>query len=232
MSSRLNPYLSFKNTAREAMEFYKSIFGGELTVSTFGEGGMSENPAEKDKVMHSMLIGSNGFALMGSDTPNRMEFKPGNTVTISLSGEDDAELRGYWNKLADGAKITMPLEKAPWGDSFGQLTDKFGTVDGQYRRAARLELPPTGAGLRRGPALFVGDFCALASPLPIPCARVAPRAGVPNWHLIHNGLPSTGGRRTCGPGGSQVTARRPSQLHPTRAWARSLAPTTQRYSAS
>jgi len=127
MASHLNPYLSFKNTAREAMEFYRSVFGGELTISTFGEGGMAQDPAEKDNVMHAQLVAPNGFWLMGSDTPDRMEFKPGTTMTVSLSGDDEAALRGYWDKLSEGGKIGMPLEKAPWGDSFGQLTDRFGT---------------------------------------------------------------------------------------------------------
>jgi len=127
MTSRLNPYLSFKDTARAAMEFYRSVFGGNLEVSTFGDGNMAQDPSDKDKIMHSMLTAPNGFVLMGSDTPAHMEFKPGNTMTVSLSGDDDAELRGYWNKLADGGTVGYPLEKAPWGDSFGMLTDKFGT---------------------------------------------------------------------------------------------------------
>ncbi len=125
MPSRLNPYLSFRDNARTAMEFYRSVFGGDLQVMPFGD--MGQSPAEKELVMHAMLTAPNGFVLMGSDTPTRMEFKPGNTMTVSLSGDDDAELRGYWSKLADGGAITYPLEKAPWGDSFGMLTDKFGT---------------------------------------------------------------------------------------------------------
>jgi len=127
MTSRLNPYLSFKDTARAAMEFYRSVFGGNLEVSTFGDGNMAQDPSDKDKIMHSMLTAPNGYVLMGSDTPSHMEFKPGNTMTVSLSGDDDAELRGYWNKLADGGNVAYPLATAPWGDSFGMLTDKFGT---------------------------------------------------------------------------------------------------------
>lgn len=127
MASRLNPYLSFTNNAREAMNFYKSVFGGELTVSTFGEGGMAQNPADKDKIMHSQLETPAGFTLMGSDTASGMDHKPGNTMTVSLSGDEEGALKGYWDKLKDGGTITVPLEKAPWGDSFGMLTDKFGT---------------------------------------------------------------------------------------------------------
>ncbi len=76
--------------------------------------------------MHSMLATDNGLTLMGADTPNSMDFTPGSNGTISLSGEDEAELRGYWEKLADGGDVSVPLEKAPWGDTFGMCVDKFG----------------------------------------------------------------------------------------------------------
>lgn len=128
MGSRLNPYLSFRDNAREAMEFYKSVFGGELSLMTFGDGGMAQDPAEKDLIMHGQLISASGYWLMGSDTPKHMEYKPGNTVTVSLSGDADEELRGYWDKLSDGATVTTPLAKAPWGDSFGMLVDRYGTA--------------------------------------------------------------------------------------------------------
>jgi PhnB protein len=126
MVTRLNPYLSFRDNAREAIEFYHSVFGGELTISTFGELQASQDPAEADKVMHSMLVTEGGLTLMASDTPSRMEYTPGNNYSVSLSGEDDGELRGYWEKLSDGGTVTMPLEKAPWGDSFGMCADRFG----------------------------------------------------------------------------------------------------------
>jgi PhnB protein len=122
----LNPYLSFRDTARQAMEFYKSVFGGELTVSTFGDLQGSEDPAERDKVMHSELKSDNGFVLMGSDTPNSMGYTPGTNYSVSLSGDDESGLRGYWDGLSDGGTVTLPLEKAPWGDSFGMCIDKFG----------------------------------------------------------------------------------------------------------
>jgi PhnB protein len=126
MTTRLNPYLSFRDNAKQAMEFYQSVFGGELRVSTFGEFHASEDPAEQDKIMHGELVTAGGLTLMGSDTPNAMELTPGNNYSVSLSGEDESELRGYWDKLSAGGTVTMPLEKAPWGDSFGMLNDKFG----------------------------------------------------------------------------------------------------------
>ncbi|UVJ37800.1 VOC family protein [Arthrobacter sp. CJ23] len=128
MTTRLNPYLSFRDNARDAITFYETVFGGELTISTFGEYQASEDPAEADKVMHGMLVSGNGLVLMASDTPNSMDYTPGNNISVSLSGEnaDEAELRGYWDKLSDGGTVTMPLEPAPWGDTFGMCIDKFG----------------------------------------------------------------------------------------------------------
>ena len=126
MPTRLNPYLNFRAETRDAMNFYKSVFGGELTISTFGEYGMSEDPAEKDKIMHAQLEAPDGLVLMGADTPAGMEFSRGTDISVSLSGDDETQLRGFWDKLSDGATIVEPLEKAPWGDSFGMLNDRYG----------------------------------------------------------------------------------------------------------
>lgn len=128
MVTRLNPYLSFRDNARQAMEFYTSVFGGELTMSTFGEYQMAEDPAEQDKIMHAQLEAPNGLFLMGADTPNSMEYTPGGNISVSLSGEDEAELTGYWEKLSDGGTVLEPLAQAPWGDSFGMCVDKFGVM--------------------------------------------------------------------------------------------------------
>jgi PhnB protein len=124
MSSRLNPYISFKDTARDAMEFYKSVFGGELNVSTFGQYG--DTGPSADNVMHAQLETPSGYTIMASDTPDGMSYEPGNNITVSLSGDDSDELRGYFQKLSEGGNVSMPLEKQMWGDEFGQLTDKFG----------------------------------------------------------------------------------------------------------
>ncbi|MEV6304757.1 VOC family protein [Actinoplanes sp. NPDC051861] len=125
MTSRLNPYLTFNGNAREAMEFYRSVLGGELRLNTFGEFG-TPDPEIKDKVMHAMLTLPDGNTLMASDTAPGMDFNPGNTITVSLSGTPDGNLHDVWSKLTEGATVTMPLEKQMWGDEFGQLTDRYG----------------------------------------------------------------------------------------------------------
>ena len=127
MSSRLNPYISFAGNGRQAMEFYKGVFGGTLTLNTFGEFGEQDSP-DADEVMHSQLETDSGFTLMGADTPTGMEHNSGNTMTVSLSGDDADELRGYWEKLSDGGTVSMPLEKQMWGDDFGMCVDQFGTA--------------------------------------------------------------------------------------------------------
>jgi PhnB protein len=129
MATLLNAYLGFDNKAREAMEFYRSVFGGQLDVTPYSQFGPPDNPADADKVMHSVLKTSEGLTLMASDVPSGMEPDTGASISLSLSGgvDDEPKLRGYWDGLSAGATITMPLEKAQWGDMFGMLTDRYGT---------------------------------------------------------------------------------------------------------
>ena len=126
MASRLNPYVQFDGSAREALEFYQGVFGGDLTVSTFGEFGAGHGPDDDNLLMHGQLETPSGFTLMAADTPQGMPYNPGGNITISLSGDDGDDLRGYFSQLSDGGKVTVPLEKQMWGDEFGQLIDRFG----------------------------------------------------------------------------------------------------------
>ena len=126
MAVTLNPYLNWRGNARAAMEFYQSVFGGELTVSTFGDAGMEVDPSEVDQVMHSQLVTENGLTLMGSDAPMHIEGTEGSAYSVSLSGPDEEILRGYWEGLSVGATIEQPLMTAPWGDTFGMLIDQYG----------------------------------------------------------------------------------------------------------
>jgi len=125
MVSRLNPYVTFAGNAREAMEFYREVFGGTLTLNTFGDSG-ADDPSIADKIMHAQLETDRGFTLMASDPPPHAEPTPGTNMAVSLSGDDDAELRGYWDKLSDGGTVSFPLEKQMWGDEFGMCVDRFG----------------------------------------------------------------------------------------------------------
>ncbi|WP_328610435.1 VOC family protein [Amycolatopsis sp. NBC_00345] len=125
MATRLNPYISFRDNARQALEFYRDALGGEFTVSTFGESGMPDSP-EAGLIMHGQLETDSGFTLMVADTPSGMEYSPGTNISVSLSGDSGDELRGYWAKLSDGGTVSVPLEKQMWGDEFGMCVDRFG----------------------------------------------------------------------------------------------------------
>ncbi len=121
---KLDPYLFFKGNCKEAMEFYKGVFGGKLEISLVDD---APDFPGKDKmlgqVMHA-LLDTGDFRLMASDSGKASPKAA--KVELSLSGDDDARLRQYFEKLSDGGKVTMPLEKQFWGDIFGQLSDKYG----------------------------------------------------------------------------------------------------------
>ena len=126
MATQLNPYLSFRGEAREAMTFYQSVLGGELQLMTFQDmGGMGVPESETGQIMHSALTVSPSVSVFGSDVPSHMEGDFANG-RISLSGDDADTLRGWFDGLAEGGTINVPLEKAPWGDWFGDLTDRYG----------------------------------------------------------------------------------------------------------
>jgi len=127
MSTKLIPYFTFDNQTTEAMKFYQSIFGGELETQTYAEAKMSDDDQIKDRIIHACLT-TDGFSLMASDT--HPEHSPkvvvGNSVNLSFVGTDSDQLTEYFNKLAEGGKIEMPLAKQFWGDMFGACEDKFG----------------------------------------------------------------------------------------------------------
>jgi PhnB protein len=126
VASRLNPYISFAGDARQAMEFYRDVFGGDLALNTYGDVSDQAPPGFHDKIMHSMLETTGGYTLMGADSPPGQDEARGSNISVSLSGDDADELRGYWGKLADGGTVSVALEKQMWGDVFGMCTDKFG----------------------------------------------------------------------------------------------------------
>jgi PhnB protein len=122
----LNPYISFRDQAREALEFYQSVFGGELALDTFAQFDMGQDPSENDLIMHGQLETPAGFVLMAADTPSTMPYTPAAGVAISVSGDDEAALQAYWDALAADGTVGMPFETPPWGGRFGMVTDRFG----------------------------------------------------------------------------------------------------------
>lgn len=125
--ANLNPYLSFRDNAREAMEFYQGVLGGDLDVNVFSEyPDMIQDPSEGDLVMHAQLTTPDGLVLMASDTPSAMPYVTPQGFSVSLSGTSADETRSVWDRLSDGATVTMPLDQAPWGGLFGMLVDRYG----------------------------------------------------------------------------------------------------------
>lgn len=126
MQSKLTPYLNFRNNTREVMAFYQNVLGGKLTMNTYKEFGVSQDPSEDNNIMHSLLETENGMTLMAADAPISMDLKVGTNISITLSGDNEEELTRFYNMLSAGGTVVEPLAKAPWGDSFGMLVDKFG----------------------------------------------------------------------------------------------------------
>lgn len=127
MKTTLNPYLMFSGNAADAMTFYQTVLGGELTLQTYGDAGMSDASEQKDKVLHAALTNDALTIMASDDNPEQgATVTMGNNVHLSIVGSDEDELTGYWNKLAEDGEIVMPLEKQFWGDVFGMITDKFG----------------------------------------------------------------------------------------------------------
>jgi PhnB protein len=124
MTSRLNPYLNFNGNARAAMEFYRDVFGGELAVTMFADFG-TEGP-DAERVMHSQLESDAGYTLMAADVMSTMEYQPMAGASVSISGDDSEVLHRYFEQLADGGTVTMPMAKQAWGDEFGMCVDRYG----------------------------------------------------------------------------------------------------------
>jgi PhnB protein len=124
---RLEPYLYFKGNCREAMEFYKNAFGGELVIQTMGEvpGDVPGKEGREDEVMHAKLSGGL-VTLLASDS--QQASPEAKKIELSLIGSDDATLRKVFEMLSEGGIVKMPLEKQFWGDIFGGLMDKFGII--------------------------------------------------------------------------------------------------------
>ncbi|TDD34345.1 VOC family protein [Nonomuraea terrae] len=122
-------HLNFRGDARAALEFYRSVFGGDLAVVTYQDAGNVHDPAEADHVMWGQVVAGNGFRVMAYDVPARMPWERGeNSFFVSLRGETTQEITAYWEKLCAGASIVRPLATAQWAPLYGMLQDRYGIV--------------------------------------------------------------------------------------------------------
>lgn len=125
----INPYLNFNGDCEEAMEFYRSVFGGKFaTFSRFGDmgSGMPLAPGEEKRILHASLPIGDHFVIMASDCPTSYgEVNVGNNVSISIGADSEEEATRIFNGLSYGGSVTMPLQKTFWGAFFGMWTDKF-----------------------------------------------------------------------------------------------------------
>lgn len=129
MTIQTTTHLNFRGDARAALEFYRHVFGGELAIVTYADMGNGDDPATADHVVWGQVAAENGFRIMAYDVYPFLEWEQGkDPFFVSVRGDDPAELRGYWDKLADGATIRQPLEPSQWAPLYGQLTDRFGVT--------------------------------------------------------------------------------------------------------
>ncbi|WP_203184693.1 VOC family protein [Streptomyces pratensis] len=129
MSVTTTTHLNFRGDARAALEFYHSVFGGDVVAVTYKEAGDAHDPAEGDRVMWGQVVADNGFRVMAYDVPSRMPWQQGeNAVFVSVRGDDSDEITALWGRLAVEATVVQPLEPARWAPLYGMLKDRFGVV--------------------------------------------------------------------------------------------------------
>ncbi|MGZ3144913.1 VOC family protein [Lentzea chajnantorensis] len=142
MSLNAVTHLNFRGQAREALEFYASVFGGKATIATYGDFGMPADLPGADRVVFGQVVADNGFRVMAYDVPGADEpvsgagttrRENGTTITtepffLSVRGETVEEVRGHWDALADGATVVEEFGPAQWAPAFGMLTDRFGVT--------------------------------------------------------------------------------------------------------
>ncbi|MBF4463200.1 MULTISPECIES: VOC family protein [unclassified Rathayibacter] len=143
MTIQTTTHLNFRGDARRALEFYQSVFGGHIVITTSADFGMPADMPGADKVVFGLVAAENGFRVMGYDIPGRTEgsivgggsTRRENNTTItdqalflSIGSDTLDELQGYWDALAIGATIVEPLTASAWSAGFGMLTDRFGVT--------------------------------------------------------------------------------------------------------
>lgn len=143
MTITTTTHLNFPGTARAALDFYQSVFGGKVDATTYGQLGMPETAPDAQKVVFGRLTSPEGFDVMAYDVPGSTPAEAvsisgtrreqGMTITdqpffLSVRGENLAEVARYWEGLSEGAVVIEPLAASEWSPGFGMLTDRFGVT--------------------------------------------------------------------------------------------------------
>lgn len=129
MSVNTTPHLNFRGEARAALEFYRSAFGGDLAVITYGDMGAPEDPAEAANVVWGQVSAPNGFRVMAYDVPASRPWSAGeDPFFVSVRGDDADELTAAWKVLSEGAAVLQPLGPSQWAPLYGMLKDRFGVT--------------------------------------------------------------------------------------------------------
>ena len=129
MTITTTTHLNFRGEARAALEFYQSVFGGELAAFTYADAGSVGERSEADQIMWGQVVAENGFHVMAYDVPSTRTFDRGDgSFFVSVRSESADEISELWPKLAEGATVVQDLGPAPWAPLYGMLTDRFGIV--------------------------------------------------------------------------------------------------------
>lgn len=129
MSIKTVAHLNFRGAAADALNFYQSVFDGNLVAVTYQQAGAVQSPAEADQVMWGQVTADNGFAIMAYDVPSSLSWSAGeNPFFVSVRGDVGDEIKGFWDKLSEGASIIQPLAPAAWSPLYGMLKDRFGVT--------------------------------------------------------------------------------------------------------
>lgn len=128
MSVSTTTHLNFRGQAREALELYASVFGGQVIAFTYADAHVDANGAVPEQLMWGGFEAPNGLRLMAFDVPPGRQFDRGHdAVYVSVRGDDPDEITRCFEVLADGGDVRTPLGPAPWGSPlYGMLDDRFG----------------------------------------------------------------------------------------------------------
>jgi PhnB protein len=129
MAVMTTTHLNFRGAAREALDFYQSVFGGRAVAVTYKDAGNVQNESEADWVMWGEVVADNGFHIMAYDVPSQLAWNQGDDpFFVSVRGDDADEISALWQKLSEGSTVMRPLEAAQWAPLYGMLTDRFGVT--------------------------------------------------------------------------------------------------------